>query len=42
MHIEGTELLTSALGLTADLVHPNSMGHEEISNRLVEIMRKYL
>ena len=33
-HLPGRSLLTSTAGLTADLVHPSLLGHEEIAQNL--------
>lgn len=38
-YINGRSLLTSAVGLTSDLVHPSSAGMQEISTGLVEAIR---
>jgi len=39
VYLNGQSLLTGISGLTADLVHPSSAGMQEISARLVEVIR---
>jgi hypothetical protein len=42
VYVPGTDMLTSANGLTADLVHPSPFGMEEIAANLSRIIRQHV